>query len=380
MAKYVSIDPVKCPGVVYYESEIRKHNGKPDRCLYITYKTESRLVREKVGWLSEGYSAKLASQIRSERLRTIRHGHELPKERRKIPTFEELARAYLDHYKGFHGKADLIDLKRYELHLAPVLGEKKADQIDPLTIDRIRINLKKDGRVGSIYNVLELARRILNFAFKKRLIKTVPVKISMPQRNNERTECLTQDELTRLLQVLDSYPDIQISAIFKLALYSGMRRSELLRLEWRDVDFERRTIRLRETKGGIDQSIPMNDVTYELLRRHPRVEEGSPYVFPGKDGNKRYDIKRHADYIRRVAELPKGFRPMHGLRHTYASLLASSGKVDLYTLSKLLTHKSPATTKRYAHLADKTLQQATNVMNDIINLANTEKPALEAKK
>lgn len=361
------------------KSDSRTHNGKSDVCFDITYKLNGKKIWEKTGWLSEGYSVKLAAQIRAERLRSIRHGHELPKERKKIPTFGELAKTYFDHYKGFHGKADLIDVKRYELHLAPVLGEKKADQIDPLTIDRIRINLKKDGREGSVYNVLELARRILNFAFKKRLIKTLPVKIGMPQRNNERTECLTKDELTRFLQVLDSYPDIQIAGIFKLALYSGMRRSELLRLEWRDVDFERRTIRLRETKGGIDQSIPMSELVYELLGKHPRVE-GSPYIFPGKEGNRRYDVKRHADYIRRLAELPEGFRPMHGLRHTYASLLASSGQVDLYTLSKLLTHKSPATTKRYAHLADKTLQQATNVMNDIINQANTKKPALEAKK
>ncbi|MDD5450905.1 MAG: site-specific integrase [Desulfovibrionales bacterium] len=378
MAKYVSVDPVRHPGVVYYESDNRKHNGKPDRCFYITYKVEGRLTREKIGWLSEGYSGKLAGQIRAERLRSIRHGEELPKQRKKVPTFGELAKGYFDHYKGLHGKIDLIDLKRYEVHLAPVLGDKKADQIDPLTIDRIRINLKKDGREGSVYNVLELARRILNFAFKKRLIKTVPVKIGMPKRNNEKTECLTSDELTRLVEVLDSYPNIQVAGIFKLALYSGMRRSELLRLEWRDVDLERRTIRLRETKGGIDQSIPMNDLAYKLLSEHPRVA-GSPFVFPGKDGNRRYDVKRHADHIRRLAGLPEGFRPMHGLRHTYASLLASSGQVDLYTLSKLLTHKSPVTTKRYAHLADKTLQQATNVISNIISQASIE-PAIEAKK
>ena len=60
---------------------------------------------------------------------------------------------------------------------------------------------------------------------------------------------------------------------------------------------------------------------------------------------------------------------MHGLRHTYASMLASSGKVDMYTLQKLLTHKSPVMTQRYAHLRDDTLKRASNLAGDIISKA-----------
>lgn len=65
--------------------------------------------------------------------------------------------------------------------------------------------------------------------------------------------------------------------------------------------------------------------------------------------------------IRRRAD----FRPLHGLRHAYASFLASSGKVDLYTLQKLLTHSSPQMTQRYAHLADEALQRAAQVSDNI---------------
>lgn len=57
---------------------------------------------------------------------------------------------------------------------------------------------------------------------------------------------------------------------------------------------------------------------------------------------------------------------MHGLRHTYASMLASSGKVDMYTLQKLLTHKSPLMTQRYAHLRDEALKKASDLAGDII--------------
>ncbi|HQC19863.1 MAG TPA: tyrosine-type recombinase/integrase, partial [Smithella sp.] len=70
-----------------------------------------------------------------------------------------------------------------------------------------------------------------------------------------------------------------------------------------------------------------------------------------------------------AAGLPADFRPLHGLRHTYASMLASSGKVDLYTLQKLLTHKSPVMTQRYAHLRDEALRNASTLAGQIIDAA-----------
>ena len=83
------------------------------------------------------------------------------------------------------------------------------------------------------------------------------------------------------------------------------------------------------------------------------------------------------------AGLPKNFRALHGLRHVYASMLASSGQVDMYTLQKLLTHKSPAMTQRYAHLRDDALKGASDLAGDIISQAmngNKEKKVANLKK
>lgn len=73
--------------------------------------------------------------------------------------------------------------------------------------------------------------------------------------------------------------------------------------------------------------------------------------------------------IKEAAGLPKDFRALHGLRHTFASMLASSGQVDLYTLQKLLTHKSAAMVQRYAHLKDETLRRASDLAGDLLNQA-----------
>jgi integrase len=93
----------------------------------------------------------------------------------------------------------------------------------------------------------------------------------------------------------------------------------------------------------------------------------SEYVFPGLEGKQRQDAKKAMNRIKEQAGLPKSFRPLHGLRHVYASMLASSGQVDLYTLQKLLTHKSPMMTQRYAHLRDEALKSASYLMGKLIS-------------
>lgn len=76
--------------------------------------------------------------------------------------------------------------------------------------------------------------------------------------------------------------------------------------------------------------------------------------------------RRFTKRIKKEAKLPDDFRPMHGLRHVYASMMASSGQVDLYTLQKMLTHKDPRMTQRYAHLRDEALKRASGVADEII--------------
>ena len=145
----------------------------------------------------------------------------------------------------------------------------------------------------------------------------------------------------------------------------------MFKLKWRHVAFERGFILLRDPKGGPDQKIPLNDASRELLKSYPKL--GGPFVFPGRGDKQRTDIHRPVNKIRNAAGLPKDFRSLHGLRHVYASMLASSGEVDLYTIQKLLTHKSPLMTQRYAHLRNETLKAASNIAGGIVTKALKKK-------
>jgi len=153
--------------------------------------------------------------------------------------------------------------------------------------------------------------------------------------------------------VLDESTDVEAKAIMRLALYTGMRRGEMFKLKWKDIDFQRGFINIRNPKGGVSQKIPLNEQARQVLENHPRTAEN---VFVRPDGEPFTDIRRRVNPIKEAAGIPGDFRALHGLRHTYASMLASSGKVDLYTL---MTH-------RYAHLRDEALRNASTLAGQII--------------
>jgi integrase len=355
----------KYPGV-YYALKAGE-NGRPERVYYICYRKDGKLVEELAGGqFQDNMTAEGAAHLRMERL----NGDAFSKDARRegfsptgeVWTFNRLWETYKTHRPGLKGLR--TDENRYQNHLKPSLGEREPKSLTPLEVDRLRLELLVTRRPGTVRNVLELLSRLINFAAKKRLCEIPTFTIEMPKVNNIKTEDLTPQQLTRLLETLEKAPNLQVAHLMKMALLTGMRRGELFRLKWDDVDFERGFIHIRDPKGGQDQKIPLNGKARELLQSHPRTD--SPYVFPGRRGGKRVDVNHQVRQIKEAAGLPKDFRALHGLRHVYASMLASSGQVDLYTLQKLLTHKSPTMTQRYAHLRDQALRKAADLAGNII--------------
>jgi integrase len=176
--------------------------------------------------------------------------------------------------------------------------------------------------------------------------------VSMPKVDNQQTKFLTDEELSRLLDTLETWPSKDTVAFIKFALLTGLRRGELFKLTWDDVDFGHGIVTLRDPKSGKTESIPVSMEALEVVKA---LEITSPFVFPGKAGRQRVDFNGPWRRIRKAVGLPDGFR-FHGLRHHFASSLVSNG-VDLLLVQKLLTHKDAKTTARNAHLAPGTIRR-----------------------
>ena len=357
---------------VYYIKGKAVGSGKPERIYYVMYRKDGRQIHEKAGrQYQDDMTPARAAGIRADRIA----GKELTnKERREVLETEKKAKATIiwtvdrlwQEYSGTRSKnkALSIDTTRYAKYIKPVFGKKQPHEIDALSVDRLRIRLLKKKSPQTVKHVLNLLTWIVNFGSKKGLTKALPFHVKKPQVDNLRTEDLTPSQLKRLLKAIDEDTHLHAGPMMKLALFTGMRRGEMFKLQWRDIDFERGFITLRDPKGGPSQKIPLNESARELLNVH--IHTDSPYVFPGRYGKQRVTIAVAVQEIKKKAGLPKDFRPLHGLRHVYASMLASSGKVDMYQLQRLLTHKSPVMTQRYAHLRDDALKRASDVASDII--------------
>lgn len=288
--------------------------------------------------------------------------------KKKIPTLGEVWQKYLPWAKE-HKKSWINDLRYYHKHLDPRFGKKLLDAISPLDIERLKLEMKKGiNKRGKPYapatikHQLLILRRLYNLARRWGLFdgRSPLESVEMPRLDNQKTEFLRDDELSRLMDTLETWPCRESAAFVKFALFTGFRRGEIFKMTWEDVDFERDLIRLREPKGGKTENIPVSKEAIEILRG---LEATSTYVFPGKDGKQRKNFNGPWQRIRQAAGL-SDFR-LHGLRHHFASTLVSAG-YDLLVVQKLLTHKDAKTTQRYAHLAPGALKDAAVRSGDLL--------------
>ena len=373
------------PGVYFIEGQAVT-SGKPERIYYIMYRRDGRLIEEKAGrQFQDAMTPAKAARIRSERIEGKAPSNNARREAEVVAKAAEAGRwtvaklwtEYSAHKSA--GPAMTTDRSRFNKYLATDFGDKEPVEILTLDLDRLRVRLLKQGKSPqTVKHVLALLKRLIRFGVAKGLCNAPDPRkqtINMPRVDNETTEDLDPEELIRLVQAIEDEPNIQAANFMRLALFTGMRRGEIFKLEWRDVDFDRGFIHIRHPKGGKSQKIPLNDASRDVLAAHPHVE-GTPYVFPGQGGKQRVTIQVASNRIKARAGLPADFRPLHGLRHLFASALASSGQVDMLTLQKLLTHKSPNMTKRYAHLRDDSLRQASDVAGAIFGNIGREKTNL----
>jgi len=232
------------------------------------------------------------------------------------------------------------------------------------------MNLIKTLKPQTVKHILGLLKRIVHYGAARQLCQNLSFEVDVVKVDNQRTEDLTAEQLKSLLEAIDKSQDIEAANIMRLALFTGMRRGEMFKLKWTDIDFQRGFIDIRNPKGGVSQKIPLNDQAKQLLENHPKTSDN---VFVKGDGKPFTDISRRVNPIKKAAGIPTDFRALHGLRHTYASMLASSEQVDMYTLQKLLTHKSPLMTQRYAHLRDDALRKVSSLAGNIIAQAISNK-------
>ncbi len=369
----------KYPGVYQRPSETKTYNGKPDLCYDISYKSDGKKVWEKAGWLSEGYSAKLAGQIRAERLRSIRHGQELPRQKKKSPLFRDLAAKYLEWAKDNKTREGRDDFYLYRNHLASRLDNKRLSEITSFDLERMKSELAKGGlSPATVKHCLVLFRQIFNKAVMWGMYQGQnPIKgVKMPSLNNRRERFLSHEEADLLLMELTKTSK-QLHDMALLSLHCGLRAGEIFNLKGHDLDFENGLINISDPKNKASRKAFMTEAVKGMLQAR-MLEKPEELIF--KD-------KRHKGKIREISSafekvvarlgLNEGIQDprqkvcFHSLRHSFASWLCLQGETIL-TVKELLGHKSLAMTERYSHLIPDHKRRATLALERTFNQKRNE--------
>jgi integrase len=254
--------------------------------------------------------------------------------------FEDLAEKYIElhakvHKRGWK-KADKIYLG---CHLVPYFRGYEIARINSEYIEGYKKQRLCEGvKKSTVNREMSCLRLIFNKAIGWGYLDESPMKDFkfFSEKDNFMERVLSPEEEKRLLENCTSRA---VKDFIVFGLNTGMRKSEILSLEWKNVSLEQRAILVTMTKSGKNREIPINDILYSLLARL-RGSNGGERMFPYT--NVYWSFKKAA----RLAGIPEV--RLHDLRHTFATRLIESG-VDIITVRDLLGHSQSAVTERYTH-------------------------------
>ena len=258
-------------------------------------------------------------------------------------------------------KAILDNFNRFLKTTYPYLD--KLSQFTPKVFEDFKqFRKEEEAENRTVNHELIVVRMMFRLAIQWGYAKDNPTngvsKLRVPQKNAPRF--LTEEECRKLLETSDDW----LRSIFFTFLNTGMRKSELENLEWSDVDFDRRKIKIIVKDDWSpktnEREIPINDGLLEALKKQKHNANGSKYVFPDEEGGQIYKNRLRKRLMTLTKKLGFGeVTQIHTLRHTFASHLVMKG-VDLATVKKLMGHSNIDTTMIYSHLTEKHVGEAVD--------------------
>lgn len=262
---------------------------------------------------------------------------------------------YADEYYRLYASVNMVNPKTNEFYrikeFKSYFGTKPISFIRSRDIEEWKaMMVAKNSKASTINRALTSLRSVFNQAVKDGKIRENPtVRIRKLREDNQRIRYLTEPEIHRLLATASS----RLHDFIILGLNTGLRKANLVNLQWEDIDSRAGVIHILKTKSGKAYEVPMNETVIELFQRLAS-SRGTGTVLDTTN------LKREWESSVKTAGLKDV--NIHTLRHTYASHMTMKG-VDMFTLSKLMGHADIKMTQRYSHLAPNFKKIAANMIN-----------------
>src|SRR3984957_6479695 len=259
-------------------------------------------------------------------------------------------------------RRDLLAFRSFLLERAAIVG-RQVDEIDleQITADHIRsylAELMKTAKRATVQRRLSAIKAF--FRYRETTIgEPSPARSIRSPKNERRLPSILQpDEVRRLIEVAPddtSAAAARDRAIFETLYSTGLRVSELVGLNWRDIDEELGMVMVRSGKGNKDRLVPVGEPALDALKAWRRAmpiawEPNGPVIVNLRGGRlTTRSVKMILKQRIETAAVSAGITP-HGLRHCFATHMLGNG-ADLRSIQEMLGHASLATTQRYTHVS-----------------------------
>jgi integrase len=274
-------------------------------------------------------------------------------------TFAEVSKSYLAHQRArltpeaYERERGAIELHLKPFFPCPIRGIRRVD------VQRYITKRSADVKAETVRKELNILKHLLKLAVEWEIIPTNPAQgVKGPKAPAGRVRYLQQGELEAVLMACPDW----LRPIALLAVSTGMRRSEILKLRWLDIDLLNKRLMLPQTKNGEGRIVYLNktaEATFRMLAEGRSVNATSR-IFPGID-----PTHVSVTFTRACRRVNISDFSLHDLRHTAASWLRMAG-ADIHTVAQLLGHKDLRMAIRYQHLSPAYLADAVGKLDGVI--------------
>lgn len=281
------------------------------------------------------------------------------KEIKQGESMKDLCSDYLETHSKQHKKSWEKDQTLINLHILPFFKSIRVGNIKNSDIATLHSRIGKEFPYQA-NRVLSLLHTLFEHALKSGILPDMarnPAQGIERYREQKRDRFVTSDEMPKLLDSIEKESNLYARTAILLYLLTGLRKTELLRVKWADIDWSRKEVKISDTKTGKPLYLPLSEQAIGILQNTPKLL-ANPYVLPGhKIGHHLVNINKPWGRIRKEAEI-EDVR-LHDLRRTVGSWLAESG-ASLALIGKVLNHTCPSTTSIYARFSQDPVRNALN--------------------
>jgi site-specific recombinase XerD len=327
---------------------------------YIDFTFKGQRIRESIG-----PSRKDAQKVIAKRKTAIVENKFLDIRKEPAPVkFHDFAKEYLQWAKANKKPStynrDLYIMRQFDKEFE----RKTIQEITTWQIEKWKSRRKEGLQAASVNRELALLKHMFSMALKWRRVKENPTKdVRGFKGETKRVRFLMPEEVRKLLSNCGDLLGGLLNPLVTLAVHTGMRKGELLGLEWERVNFEQGIISLFDTKNHERRDIPMDETAKATLRG---LERKGDLIFPNKNGKQIDGVPLYFAFHEALKKSGINDFRFHDLRHTFASNLVMEG-IDIVTVKELLGHKDLKMTLRYSHLAPSHKAKAVNILDRVMS-------------